>query len=85
MANLNITIPDGQLNRIRTALAAAASTPSNTVDPATFTAEDARQAVIKWLKDVVRNYETTKGLNAITDAAQAQRDNFAPPADVAVT
>ncbi len=80
MADLTLTIPDAQVIRVRTALASNVG-----VDPATFTAEDARQAIIEWLKGTVRNYEVTEGLNAINDAAKAQQDAYIVPTDVSVT
>lgn len=80
MATISITVPDGQVARIRTAFAAQAG-----VDPATFTAEDMRQAIIAFMKSVVRNTEVNAALRQIDADADAAKAAFVPAADPDLT
>lgn len=80
MADLTITVPDGQVDRIRTAFADQAG-----VDPASFTAEDMRQALITYMKDVVRGQEATAALTQIDQDAEALRQAYTPAADPDIT
>lgn len=60
MADITITIPDPQIDRVRNAFA-----PRVGKDPADVTVEDFRQALIDIVIRIVRAYEQTEAEKAI--------------------
>ena len=73
MATLTLTIPDDQVDRVRNGLARYKG-----VDPASFTAEDARMVMVDFLKKIVMNQEQEA-------AQEALKDSYAGPAVLDVT
>ena len=53
MANITLTIPDAQLPRVIAALCA-----SELANPVSPTGPNAKNVLIKWVKDCVTTYET---------------------------
>lgn len=61
MAQLTITIPDAQVDRVLAAFAPRAGVE----DPANMTAEDARGVLIDLIKKIVRQHERQEAEEAI--------------------
>lgn len=64
MANINLQIPDAQLQRVIDALCASRTDPV-TLQPIPPTGPNAKAIVIAWIKDQVLAYETEKARKAI--------------------
>ncbi len=71
MATLTITVPDDQVPRI---MAATGATDAN----------DVRQLLINYVKDIVRNYEQTAGQNTLREQYLADKAAYTV-ADLDVT